>query len=120
MEGRLQLPIFEATGLRSTITEFALPLAAFRDDDFHPCGTAVVVAPYLALTARHVIEDYFRVFMGRPYSGETDFAIVAFQGLNEGTSGAVWSITRLWHARTDITFLKLEPLQVPPGHVWRS
>jgi V8-like Glu-specific endopeptidase len=54
-----KVPSFTETGLNSPITEFALPLTARKGNEFFPSGTAVVIAPYLALTAKHVIEDYW-------------------------------------------------------------
>jgi hypothetical protein len=44
-------PEFVETELPSTITEFALSLASLNGNHWRASGTAVVVAPHLAITA---------------------------------------------------------------------
>jgi hypothetical protein len=73
------------TGLRSIITEFALALLSHRDNTYYACGTAIVVAPYLAMTARHVVEDYwFESLQLHESHSSGSFSLLAFQGLDEG------------------------------------
>jgi hypothetical protein len=125
-----QKPSFKETGLASFITEFALALAAVRDDIWRPSGTAIVIAPYLAITARHVVEDYWsnyeRVTLGAGIGQTVDFAgsfsIVAFQVLQEGKTGHLWNVDRLWLSPfTDVAFLRLAPRSDEArNHDWRS
>ena len=51
--------IVRHTGLKSVITEFALALLGMNDEQWIPSGTAIVVAPHLAIAAKHVITHYF-------------------------------------------------------------
>ena len=118
-------PTFLRTGLRSPITEFALPLLASSRGEYIPSGTAIIVAPYLAITARHVIADYWSRFEDEPLSGDRDaggsFSIQALQVLDEGEHGALWDVRRLWLSpHSDIAFLRLDPRSCfPASHSWR-
>ena len=40
------------------ITEYAVSLVAWNKDSFDPMGSGVIITPELALTARHVFDDY--------------------------------------------------------------
>jgi len=118
-------PGFVETGLRSPITEFALSLVAHRANEFHPSGTAAVIAPHLAITAKHVITDYWERYEGCvPEEGlmSGTFYLQAFQCLREGTVGALWDVTRLWLSpHTDVAFLRLTPASDQAvHHVWRA
>ena len=118
-------PTLLHTGLQSPITEFALPLLASRQGAFFPSGTAIVVAPYLAITARHVIEDYWRKSEGQPLLGNGErsgsFSLQAFQVLEEGNRGALWDVKRMWLSpHSDIAFLRLDPRSaLAASHTWR-
>lgn len=105
-------PLFIATELPSPITEFALALASKRDDCWWASGTAVVVAPYLAITAKHVVEDHWTKNQGPwPESGDLvgDLSFLAFQVPPDGDA-CLWAVQRIWNsAVTDIAFLKLVP-----------
>jgi S1-C subfamily serine protease len=97
------------------VTEVALALIA-RDGitTFRPSGSAVIIAPYLAITAKHVLADHWRAFDYRelPTTGHATgvFSLQAFQVVNNGRDGALWDITRLWSSgHTDIAFLRLTP-----------
>src|SRR5207237_792586 len=57
-------PTWKGTDLRSPITKIAIPLLAIRDGNGYPSGTACVIGPWLAITARHVVEDHFQHFDG--------------------------------------------------------
>jgi len=105
-------PSFKETGLKSAITEFALALTALKGEYFYPSGTAVVIASCLAMTAKHVIEDYWSNFeqenLGN--NSEGSFSIMAIQVLNNGESGTLWNVTKIWLCdTTDIAFLFLTP-----------
>jgi hypothetical protein len=117
-------PTFKHTGLASPITEFALALAAKRDGLWVPSGTAMVIAPYLALTAKHVIEDFWRRFEQAPLDGLNPgtFSIVACQIVENGKTGQAWSVTKLTLSTfTDVAFLHLtNPIGGIPGYQWRG
>lgn len=59
------VPIWRGTSLESPITKVAIPLVAAVGSEFYPSGTACIIAPWLAITARHVVEDHFERFLGR-------------------------------------------------------
>ncbi len=119
-------PSFKQTPLSSIITEFALALTAKRDDDFYPSGTAIVIGQYLAITAKHVIEDYYcrcENSGSMPTQGKRslNFSINAIQVLKEGKAGALWNITRVWLSSwTDVAFLRLTPAsKLAAEYKWR-
>lgn len=116
-------PNFIDTALPSAITEWALPLASQSGDYWWASGTAVVVAPHLAITAKHVIEDHWQRQQGSvPRSGAAhgDFSIVAVQ-VPETGEPRLWAVRKIWpSAHTDVAFLKLVPWnRVAVNHVWR-
>ena len=111
-------PSFKETGLVSVITEFAFALTAFRGETWWPSGTAIVIGPYFAITAKHVIEDYWNRYekaqskakIGERVEAAGTFHILACQILERGRTGALWSVTRLWYSPfTDVAFLRLTP-----------
>jgi hypothetical protein len=105
-------PSFHDTPLTEPITEVALPLASRKGSNWWPSGTAVVVAPYLALTANHVIDDHWKQHEHQPLEGDTtgSFELLAFQVLRDGEAGALWSVRRIWASpHTDAALLRLAP-----------
>jgi V8-like Glu-specific endopeptidase len=119
------VPSFNETGLASVITEVALAILGLKNKTFSPSGTAVVIAPYLAMTARHVIEGHWRDFEIGPliHSKSTGgFSLQCFQVLKAGGSGALWDVTRLWLSpHTDIAYLRLQPAsKTAQTHRWRG
>ncbi|MEX2662124.1 MAG: serine protease [Vicinamibacterales bacterium] len=111
------------TELPSVITEWAVPLASQRGTEWWASGTAVIVAPYLAITAKHVIDDHWLRHQGDvPDSGEAvgEFSLVAFQAPQSGDA-CLWAVRRIWPSpHTDVAFLKLVPWSVgAASYVWR-
>ena len=103
-------PSFKHTGLESPITEFALGIMAHKNEHYYASGTAIVIGPRLAITAQHVIDDFFERFDGNELSGPSNSDLQVFQILNTGKSGLIWNITRLWRCGyTDIAVLHLTP-----------
>jgi hypothetical protein len=106
-------PSFAETGLQSIITEFALALMAWKDNRWVPSGTAVLVGGYgLAVTAKHVVTDYWNRFEGGAAMPEGDsegsFNIMALQLLDEGATFAPWLVRKMWLSPyTDVAFLAL-------------
>jgi Trypsin-like peptidase domain len=127
-------PTFKQTSMAQPITEFALALAARKGDVWVPSGTAIVIAPHLALSAGHVIEDFWRRFERSQLVADVDatsnnrpvnpgtFSMMAFQILEKGTTGQIWSVTKAVFSRfTDVAFLHLtHPIGAVPGFVWRG
>jgi hypothetical protein len=81
-------------------------------DRYWASGTAVVVAPYLAITAKHVVEDHWTRNQGLwPEAGDVvgDLSLFAFQVPPNGEA-CLWAVNRIWNSpHTDIAFLKLVP-----------
>src|SRR3954464_3290499 len=106
-------PSFKVTGLEDVITEFALRLAALKDEHWLPSGTAVVIGSNLAITARHVITDFWDKHEYSPLSeGESEgtFSMVAGQFLDKGQTPLLWEVSCLWFSSiTDVAFLRLSP-----------
>lgn len=120
-------PTFNGTDLDSPITEFALGIMAHRGGEYYASGSAIVIGQGIAITAQHVIDDFFRKFEGNYLdaapNGEVEgtFHLQLFQILNKGQSGLIWNVTRLWSCNfTDIAVLRLSPTsQEALNHKWR-
>lgn len=105
-----KIPVFNPTALESPITEIALALAVKRGHCWHASGTAVTIANGLAITAKHVFQDYWAKYgNGSELRGSLvgDFGVVARQVLPGGRI-ALWNVTRAWLSPvTDIAFIRL-------------
>ncbi len=120
-------PTFKNTGLDSPITEFALAMTAHKDDKYYASGSAIIIGKNLAITAQHVIDDFFREFEGSYIDVPPDsevagtFHLQLCQILNNGKSGRIWNVTRLWVCNfSDIAVLRLSPTtQEALEYKWR-
>lgn len=108
------VPAFFETPLPSPITEFVCQVTSNVNGTQHyASGTAVIVAPFLALSARHVFEDHWLRQEGSPPppTGEQagNFSLVLAQLV--GTELNLWTVTRLWSSgHTDIIAFRLTPI----------
>ena len=109
-------PSFKETGLDSPITEFALAIKAHKDDHYYASGSAIIIGKNIAITAQHIITDFFREFEGdyldvAPNSEVAgSFHLQLFQILNNCKSGLIWNVIRMWPSNyTDIDVLRLSP-----------
>lgn len=105
-------PSFKEVGVKSPITGFALRLAAYHEGVWRPSGTAIIIGPHLAVTAKHVVEDFLSTY--EPHSpaeiSSIAFSIVAIQIAANGDGGSMWAVTKVFHSPfTDIAFLQLMP-----------
>ncbi len=118
-------PQIQETGLDGVITEFGLALIAQRGEEWRPVGTAVLIAPHLALTAKHVVDECWRLFGDErklkfgDLHGE--FSLLAQQVLSD-RQGVLWVIRRLWCSpHTDLAVLQLQPFSdLANDYRWRS
>jgi hypothetical protein len=95
-------PTFQEAQLDDIMREHALALMAVTEGQWFASGTATIIGPRFALTAKHVIEDYEERF-GR-------FSCLAANVLQGGTVGALWTVNRYYSSPfTDITLLFLSP-----------
>jgi Trypsin-like peptidase domain len=115
-------PAFTEHASDGRITRIALQLLAERDGVYDAAGTAVVIAPWIAITARHVLEDYWRTFEGGQMvnGGEGSFCLRAFQVIDEGKVGVLYKIEKVVLATwTDIAVIKLIPWSgAPADYAW--
>jgi hypothetical protein len=105
------------------IREMAFPLVAVgADERAHASGTAVVIAPNVLLTARHVILDFAEIFGTRQTgqnSAEAAFDMLVHQVTSKGD--AVWRVVQTWFSDlTDVAVLAVQPMsELAASHVWR-
>jgi Trypsin-like peptidase domain len=94
--------------------EVTIPLLATRNgQELYSSGTAFFIAPWLALTAKHVVEDFLERFDGHA-DLDTDrnatFNLLSFQVIDEGKSVLPLSVTRIWtNSPSDIAILQVAP-----------
>lgn len=107
-------PDFVDTVMPSEITEIALLItSSMNGADRFSSGTAVIISPFLALTARHVLDDHWTrhegVVMPLESRAAGAFSLELFQVV--GTSLHRWAVTRFWTTdAADFAVLRLEPL----------
>jgi hypothetical protein len=86
-------------------------LLVYSDDQVLASGTACTIGPHLALTAKHVVEDYVNRFgLDRHPSGSLDarFTVVLHQQVE--SEEFLWSVDRIWFcALTDAAVLHVSP-----------
>ncbi|MBX2969909.1 MAG: trypsin-like peptidase domain-containing protein [Cyclobacteriaceae bacterium] len=98
---------------KSVFIDFGLCLCAFKNSEYIPSGTAVMVGPCLAMTARHVVEDFLRVFDGKKYfegNPKKDTGTFSTMVINP-KSEAKWAVQQFYFLveGVDVAFLKLAP-----------
>jgi len=109
MSGR---PVFVDTPLPSPITEFVVQVSSnLEGGEHYVSGTGVIVAPFLALVAKHVLDDHWARHHGEPLptaSADGRFTFVLLQLV--GSELNAWHVTRLWVSDiTDMVVLRLTP-----------
>ena len=104
------------TELANPVTEHALLLLGRDDATIHPLGSAVFVSPGLAITAKHVVEESWRVYgttdvpMERRGGQTASFEILAIQYPGEKSDAAIWITRGVWACLySDIAAISLEP-----------
>jgi hypothetical protein len=106
------------------IRQYAWPLLVYDANQVIASGTACVIGQQLALTAKHVVEDYMDRFgLDRKPCGGSDarFAVVLHQQV--GSQEFLWTADKIWLcALTDAALLHLSPWpksDVRPRPPWR-
>jgi hypothetical protein len=98
-------PTFQATGIESPMGQFALQLVTDLHDITHAMGTAMLIAPGVALTAAHIVDACEDAYgpMGEP----SPFVLYALQ-YGSPTEMHVMEVHRVFRARfTDLALLHL-------------
>lgn len=115
-------PAWQGTSLDSPITKVVVPLIAVYGDELYPSGTACIIAPWLAVTARHVVEDQFEHFVGHP-PNKADNAVhetLTYVTPGNGQPAIPFFVSRTWYLEPyDIAVLLLTPASaMNHQHVW--
>jgi hypothetical protein len=107
-------PEWRETPLDSPVTRVAIPIISVRGNVCRLSGTACVIAPWLAITARHVIESEFRAF-----GGTLDDPTGTYEALHrtfaltwprDGKPGMTLHVVRSWcSSQSDLAALWLAP-----------
>jgi hypothetical protein len=113
---------FDQTHDQEQIVDLTLTIGAFRLDKFYASGTAFVVKPRIAITAKHVIDDFYKKFDGINFTKELNegklgtrkagFNLSAVQHNKhaKNSSTYIWDIQHIYVCLlTDIVFLYLLP-----------
>jgi hypothetical protein len=118
-------PTFTISDQLSPLWEIALPLVTSRGgQEFFASGTATVIAPRLALTARHVVEDFWQKYESDDVSHRNatgTFNLQAIQILSKD-AGHVWEIRKFWASpHSDIALLELSSRsKQSAAHRWKT
>jgi len=118
MKADFPTPEFKHTPIDGFITQYAVLLVSVRDREYFCFGNAVIIAKHIALTARHVFEEYIKQLDGtdgRVVPGIQKFNLQAIQFVKNGSGeieGRYWRVNRFFAGEpglTDIAFLELAP-----------
>ncbi|WP_454642952.1 S1 family peptidase [Bradyrhizobium liaoningense] len=116
---------FKHTGFDSPVTEIAILLVGTKDRHAS-LGTGVIIGPHIAITARHVVDEYLKQFEGREIAYEksfgTTFSLMAIQFLDNGAQGSAWDVRQVYLSKdNDIAFLFLmHGTMTKPGYIWKK
>ena len=106
---------FVRTELEEPITEFVVLLVGRGGGSFYPIGSGVFLTRSLVMTAKHVIEEFWR-FMGdgSPLVEKKEklghFMVVAVHFPGESRDAAIWSATAFTLSLfSDIALISLKP-----------
>src|SRR5260221_8087811 len=126
------MPDFINSTYDQPIFNSVFSIGGFTKDKFFVSGTAVVIAPHLAITAKHVIEDLLKrildldIYKGtQGVSNKTVDAfmdLVATQYCEKGNKVNIWRVQQVYVCiQTDIAFLYLIPFnEEAVNHKWLS
>jgi hypothetical protein len=105
-----------STKLEHPVTEHALLLLARDEETIFPLGTAVFVSPGLAITAKHVLGESWRVYglsdVPFEYRGgpTIQYEILAVQYPENKSDAAIWIMRGAWASLySDIAAISLAP-----------
>lgn len=108
-------PEWRETSFDSPVTRVAVPVISVKGDVCRLSGTACVIAPWLAITARHVIEGEFREFGGGLLVDPTGTYEALHRTLvltwpHDGKPGISLHVVRSWcSSHSDLAALWLVP-----------
>jgi hypothetical protein len=104
------------TELAHPVAEHALLLLGRDEETVHPLGTAVFVSSGLAITAKHVIEESWRMYglsdvrMDRRGGQTARYEILVVQYPGTKSDAAIWIVRGAWASPySDLAAISLEP-----------
>ena len=103
----------EDTDRNTPIMEVCVIIGGLKGNSFIASGTGTFIAPYLILSARHVIDEYCTLFHKTSIDKIkiSEFSIVAIQ-LIKGKPPITWTSTFInYNLSTDIVYIQVEPQQ---------
>lgn len=107
-----KLPTFNERLSDGIITRVAFHLCAVKGDSYDPAGTAVALGPGIAVTAKHVVQDYITNLERGPLApgGATSFSLLAVQTIDSGKAGVAYYVSKMTlHGSSDLALLELKP-----------
>ena len=118
----IMVPTWRGTSLDSPVTKVAIPLMTAVGSELYASGTACIIAPWLAITARHVVEDHFERFLGRRPNTTDEASHITRTYIVPGGGQPVIPLVvqRTWYLEPyDIAVLYPSPgSEMDPNHVW--
>ena len=118
------LPLFADDKAGSQISEIAFRVVVELEGgwELYVVGTATLISPHLAITARHVLEDALKY--GAKLKGnkvEADCALMLYQML-PGPIYRIWRVCSAWPCASDIALLHFCLHGASPDHgeiIWK-
>ena len=111
-----KLPSYLEIGLNNKLAEIVLVLMGDDDEQFAAFGSGFFIAPGIVMTAKHVMEEYWRTYHpSRPFpkrktETETRFKVWGMQYKGGMAGQGLWYSEKMWIADyTDIAFLYFKP-----------
>ena len=107
-------PRFVPTRIDSPIMEIALLIVGIQSDIALALGTGFIVAPYIAMTATHVVREFFKQFgsggeMSSDKTSKGNFRLLALQ-YPRPAEESFWNVkTAVWSPHSDLCYLRLDP-----------
>lgn len=121
--------VFDFTPHTDAITEYAVPIVGFKNGEYFTPGTAFMIGPYFAVTAKHVFEDLLLRFDNRRLSFDdplmqldVTFNLQAWQLIDRGRRLAIWDVRKVYPSGvTDVAFMELNAANVEAqDYHWRG
>lgn len=117
--------IFDQNTLDDPMCQFALPLFAEMGETQYPSGTATIIADHVAITAKHVLEDFLWILEKRKMKPnemlKIGFNIYAMQTVNSSKKPRLWRVRAAFVSNeTDIAILSFDGSLSDPNEIMKG